>query len=168
MLKSQPWIRLAYDIMIEFEQCKSEGKDVSKYEGAYRNIAALHENLNDEIEKAAEALAEKMQASPVSSDYPFDEPSDYSSIIKKSASVKPALPPIPDECILRDKIAGAWYGRITGCLLGKPVEGYRSDRLLPLLEGTDNYPMKKYITKAEFRNNGVHIISCDHFLLFPC
>ncbi len=150
MLRLQPWIRIAYDVLVEFEQCRSEGKDVAKYEEACRNIAALHEALNDDIEKAAEALAAKMQSVQPSPDFPYDEPSDYESIMAKSASVKPSLPSIPDDSVLRDKIAGAWYGRIAGCLLGKPVEGYRSERLLPLLNGTDNYPMKKYITKAEF------------------
>lgn len=47
-------------------------------------------------------------------------------------------------------MAGAWSGRISGCLLGKPVEGYRLERLLPLLKETGNYPLKRYICRRDF------------------
>ena len=46
---------------------------------------------------------------------------------------------------LRDKIHGAWMGRICGCLLGKTVEGIRTDELVPLLEQSGNYPMHRYV-----------------------
>ncbi|MBQ1986373.1 MAG: ADP-ribosylglycohydrolase family protein, partial [Clostridia bacterium] len=46
---------------------------------------------------------------------------------------------------LEDKIHGAWMGRICGCMLGKTVEGIRTDELIPFLKETGNYPMHRYI-----------------------
>ena len=40
-------------------------------------------------------------------------------------------------------------GRICGCLLGKTVEGMRTDELIPLLEQSDNYPMHRYIRASD-------------------
>ncbi|MCI9277228.1 MAG: ADP-ribosylglycohydrolase family protein [Lachnospiraceae bacterium] len=54
-----------------------------------------------------------------------------------------------DEEALRDKIHGAWMGRICGCLLGKTVEGIRTDELIPLLEQSGNYPMHRYIESGD-------------------
>ena len=39
MLKNQPWLRLAGDIMTEYEQCLMEGKDVSSYKPLCEAIA---------------------------------------------------------------------------------------------------------------------------------
>ncbi len=54
----------------------------------------------------------------------------------------------PEE--LHDKLTGAWTGRIAGCMLGKPVEGYLRDRLTKLLKGTDNWPLSRYMTASAF------------------
>ena len=54
-----------------------------------------------------------------------------------------------DKSRLRDKIAGAWYGRICGCFLGKPVEGVRNPELGILLRETGNYPMHRYIKRSD-------------------
>lgn len=35
-------------------------------------------------------------------------------------------------------------------LLGKPVEGYRLDRLIPLLQETGNFPLTRYICRRYF------------------
>ena len=40
-------------------------------------------------------------------------------------------------------------GRICGCLLGKTVEGIRTDELIPLLEQSGNYPMYRYIESGD-------------------
>jgi ADP-ribosylglycohydrolase len=58
-----------------------------------------------------------------------------------------------DKAGLRNKIAGAWIGRIAGCLLGKPVEGYRTPVLYEILKDTDNYPMHKYICRKDFSDS---------------
>lgn len=54
----------------------------------------------------------------------------------------------PDE--LRDRVKGAWLGRISGCLLGKPIEGIRYDNLKDILQTTGNWPMHRYITTDGF------------------
>lgn len=55
---------------------------------------------------------------------------------------------------LDKKIHGAWMGRICGCLLGKTVEGIKTDELLPFLKETDNYPMHRYILHSDL-NDGI-------------
>jgi ADP-ribosylglycohydrolase len=71
-----------------------------------------------------------------------------------------------DESTLRDKILGAWQGRIAGCNLGKPVEfgdHWTRAHLKNYLEQVDAYPLLDYIPKSDdeidgyvFRDNWVH------------
>lgn len=153
MLRHQPWITLAKEMMLEYEQCVMEGRDVKTYESTCREIAALasaDSYADAKIEEAAEKLCEKMNSEPISSDFGFIEPSDLEGILAASPKNKPALSSIQSVDILKNKLAGAWYGRVAGCLLGKPVEGYRTERLYPLLRDTDNFPMRRYITKDSF------------------
>ena len=63
--------------------------------------------------------------------YPYMEPSDLETIrnlrtpysYKKNNTMK-----------LENKIHGAWMGRVCGCLLGKTVEGIRTDELILFLK----------------------------------
>jgi hypothetical protein len=56
---------------------------------------------------------------------------------------------IPSEEELQDRIAGAWFGRIAGCLLGKPVEIWPVFLShIPLhryLKATNQYPLAGYV-----------------------
>lgn len=47
---------------------------------------------------------------------------------------------------LYDKILGGWLGRSAGCLLGKPVEKYSREIIKEILEKSDQYPLKYYIS----------------------
>ena len=58
-----------------------------------------------------------------------------------------------DKKALRDKISGAWSGRVIGCMLGKTVEGIRTNELIPFLKETDNYPMHRYIYRTDLTND---------------
>jgi ADP-ribosylglycohydrolase len=44
-----------------------------------------------------------------------------------------------------DKVYGALLGRCAGCLLGKPVEGWRKAQIDALLKATGNYPVHDYM-----------------------
>ncbi len=152
MLIHQPWLRLGNDIRVEFEQCLREGRDVAGYEGVVNAFVAMDNELTLKNEAAVEAVAREMACSPIREDFPFEEPSDLPSILAASPSADkpPVLPELPDEETLMDRLQGAWIGRIAGCLLGKPVEGWRRDRLWPVLKATGNWPMKGYILKSAF------------------
>lgn len=150
MLKNQPWLRLAGDIMTEYEQCLMEGKDVSSYKPLCEAIAhGITDDDRRDIEDAIEVICDAMRAHPVRTDYPYVEPSDYESIIAASPSAKsaPVLPTVPEN--LQEHIKGAWYGRIAGCLLGKPVEGWRSELMWPVLKESNNYPLNRYFFRRD-------------------
>lgn len=58
-----------------------------------------------------------------------------------------------DEGDLDDKLAGAWAGRIAGCILGKPVETFMKKEgsranLKRYLGDAGEYPISDYITEA--------------------
>lgn len=76
--------------------------------------------------------------------YPFEEPNDFESIIADAADV-PDLGPLSDE-EYAERIKGAWYGRIGGVVLGKPLE-MRVDRkfIKTYLESLDAYPLNDWV-----------------------
>ena len=85
---------------------------------------------------------------PQREDYPFIEPSDPDGIrAEREAYTLPLS--VPNDDTLLDRITGAWFGRICGCLLGKPVEGISSEELKTLLVRTGNWPMTRYIDREE-------------------
>ncbi|MDE2952115.1 MAG: ADP-ribosylglycohydrolase family protein [Chloroflexota bacterium] len=80
----------------------------------------------------------------IRTDYPFDEPNDFESIIADAADV-PDLQPLRDE-EYAERIKGAWYGRIGGVVLGKPLE-IKVDRkfIKTYLESLDAYPLNDWV-----------------------
>ena len=74
--------------------------------------------------------------------------------IKSLKSGRGAILPY-DKKGLKDKIHGAWLGRICGCLLGKTVEGIRTDELIPFLKASENYPIYRYINKGDLQRMDV-------------
>ncbi len=145
MLEQQPWIRYAPELDTEWKQCYDEGLDVGDCK-ALCKAAAL---MKDMPEEAAWAIGQMLRARPMRKDYPYTEPTEYAEILaaRPKTGTELSAPSVPE----RDQIKGAWIGRIAGCILGKPVEGYRTARLWPLLQGTENYPMHKYICKRDFK-----------------
>ncbi len=145
MGRIQLWVHYAPEMMNEWQQCMDEGYDVESYRSLCEDIAKRGVEWDD----IAEAVAKKMQAEPIREDYPFVEPSDYEGILAARPAKRHTFTPVSAD-VMADKIRGAWYGRISGCLLGKPVESMRRPQLYKILKNTDNYPMHKYITKGEF------------------
>ena len=135
------------NIMTEFRQMSDEGRDVSKYKKLAEEIAALP--VGKAREDMADYLLGLMSDAPVCGGYKFYEPDTLAEI--KACRKKEASEfnkPVKNDG-LRDKIKGAWLGRAAGCLLGKPIEGIRTDDLSYLLKATGNYPLKRYILKSD-------------------
>ncbi|QJA00034.1 ADP-ribosylglycohydrolase family protein [Leifsonia sp. PS1209] len=49
---------------------------------------------------------------------------------------------------LGDRILGAWLGRASGCLLGKPVEKISLEGIRAIARSTGNWPLRSYFTEV--------------------
>jgi ADP-ribosylglycohydrolase len=148
MLKDQPWILFAPEMLLEWKQARDEGKDVRLLKAVCEEVANRARTENKE--EMAKALKIRLDNAPMIKGYPFIEPSDYPSIQSAKPNRRHSFELKLSDEVLKDKLAGAWIGRISGCLLGKPVEGWQSKDLHKLLKDTNNFPMNRYIEKKDF------------------
>ena len=143
---AQPWVLLTeHDMLVERRQCHDEGKDITALEPEFAALALLDLNV-EEHQQRAEALLDAIQELPTAPDYAYLEPSDLPGIL----AARPAAISLPScqltEAQLTDKALGAWQGRVTGCLLGKPVEGKRSGQLERYLKAQGRWPLDGYFS----------------------
>ena len=138
--------RYSSDIMAEYNQSIEEGLDIEKHKALFEGVAAMESG--EMKERMSDIVFETVIGSKIRDDYKYDEPNNLNDI-KKLCKEHNFEIKKPDKGVLRSKILGAWTGRACGCLLGKPVEGIRSEELIPLLRETGNYPMHRYILKTD-------------------
>lgn len=130
----------------EYRQCLDEGLDVTGYADLFSAAAKMP--AGEEKEKIADVLFDIVLNAARREGYAYEEPSGYAEIVRlRKAYDFPARRPGKAE--LKEKLLGAWTGRACGCLLGKPVEGARTDELVPFLKRTGNYPMHRYILNSD-------------------
>ena len=137
------WEFYSSNLMTEYQQSVDEGLDIEAYKEVFYSVSMLPKG---EIKKR---LGDVVSAK-TKDGYPYVEPSDLEQIqmIRRGADEKYPY----DKNKLDDKIYGAWLGRICGCMLGKSVEGIRTNDLIPFLKETKNYPMYRYIHRSDFQN----------------
>ncbi len=140
------WENYSSDLLVELTQTLEEGKDISAYEELFRTTAKLP---NGDVKAAvADVLFKCVLNAPMREDYAYNEPSDLETIKLLRPTEQSGFGTV-DEETLGKKLYGAWVGRVCGCLLGKPIEGIRTNELVPLLKETGNYPMKRYILNSD-------------------
>lgn len=136
----QPWLQLSDGLEFAVEQLREEGRLLPE-----EFVQKVQETLQMEQGEAknaqAKALFEAGQALPYAQS--DKEPSSLEGIRRLSKGNKKTVPDV--SCDLYDRIYGAWLARCAGCLLGKPVEGWRTPELHTLLRLTDNYPLSRYL-----------------------
>lgn len=133
------------DIMYEYKQCIDEGLDIEKYKELFEAVSKLpHDEITHDL---GDTIFKIVSGAPMRADYEFNEPSELEKIkaLRKPYPVKGTV----NRDTLRDKVHGAWLGRICGCMLGKTVEGIRSDEFIPFLKETGNYPLSRYIYRTD-------------------
>jgi len=136
--------------LIEWMQCKDEGRDVERLKAVAEEIEN-HEHKDDPLfGEAVAAIVEEMENAPILPDFPYEEPNDLESIRAARPVRRHDLHLTLGEGDLLLRWRGAWEGRMAGCLLGKPVEGMRSPTLNKFLELTNNMPMNRFICKSDF------------------
>lgn len=160
MLEKQLWMKYATELYIEWKQSKDEGKDVDELKDICIQISK--KAANEDYEELAAQIRNKLINAAVLIDYPYQEPSKFDEIKAAVPKRRHTFESDLSNDQLKDKLAGAWIGRISGCLLGKPVEGFKRDKLYKVLKNTDNYPMHKYITLREFTDELKEKIDYDN------
>lgn len=142
------WECYAQDLHNDYMQFLDEGRDVSDIGDIVQAVSEYRNGLCKK--QLADVLFSYMYGAPQREDYTYKEPDDLHEI-RMLRTDKQFLPfaPMPDKAVLKDKIKAAWRGRVSGCLLGVPVECIHTNELWELLKRSDNYPMHRYITSKD-------------------
>ncbi|MEM2980458.1 MAG: ADP-ribosylglycohydrolase family protein, partial [Thermoproteota archaeon] len=123
----------------ELIQAAEEGKNVEEYRerlGSFDKLKVGHRELDE--------LYEEILTSPTVPGWIYVEPNRLEEIRRN------ANPPGDEETWnsrheLRDRMLGAWFGRVIGNMLGKPVEGWSKNRIDEYLKEAGCYPLNYYI-----------------------
>jgi ADP-ribosylglycohydrolase len=146
-MKRHIWLYISNtDLETERRQCLEEGRDLTSVTEEFDRLGAL--DLEDpQHQPAAEALLDRTVTLPLRPDFPYHEPSDLEGIRASRPARRTALPPLDlSDDALFDRVYGAWLGRVSGCLLGKPVEGWRRPRMWGYLRDTQRFPLRHYFS----------------------
>ena len=142
MLQNHMWYCYYGAARTELLQSRDEGKDVSAFEERVASLG-IDAPLTEEDYNKVMALVDEIEALPEPQNPAFVEPSDLDGIhAQQSPRTAPAA---YDKAALADRIHGAWIGRITGCLLGKPVENRTREYIRKIAEADGNYPITRYL-----------------------
>lgn len=145
--KITSWEFYGSGIEDEYKQAFDEGLDIEGYKSLFEAIAGLPQN---EIKKElADVIQKIVNNAPYRNTYKYVEPSTLNEIkeLRKAFVFENNAKTTFSE----DNVYGAWMGRTCGCMLGKTVEGIRTDELIPFLKETGNYPMTRYITSNDLK-----------------
>lgn len=143
------WEFYSSNLPVEYQQSTEEGLDVEKYGDIFAAVSRLPKS---EIKKKlGDILFEVVVSAKQKEGYRYVEPSELDAIraLRNGASKLYDY----DADSLEGKLHGAWMGRICGCMLGKTVEGIRTDELIPFLRETGNYPMHRYIYRSDLTDD---------------
>ncbi len=132
-------------LAVERQQLADEGKDISSVAAEFDALLAVDLDADPALQARAAALLDACAELPSRSDYPYAEPSDLEGIRRARPTGTPPLivTDLGDE-ILFDHVLAAWLGRCAGCLLGKPVEGWRSPAMWGFLKDQGLYPLRDF------------------------
>lgn len=139
------WEFYASNLQTEYQQSIDEGLDLEQYKDLFSAVSLLPKN---EIKaKLGDVLFKIVTNAKKKENYTYLEPSGLEQIKELRKNYESGLSYDKNE--LENKIHGAWMGRVCGCLLGKTIEGIRTNELVPFLKQTDNYPMYRYIYRSD-------------------
>lgn len=149
MLKEKMrWIFFADMLEDEYTECLQEGRAVEAFRG---EIDAVHGmDGGRRREEAARQLLLAMEQAPVRPDFPYTEPDTYQEIaalLPQAAAEEYAV----DAAALPEHIRGAWQGRISGCVLGIPVEGWPREKIAAYLKESGQLPLQDYMQAVSDR-----------------
>ncbi len=142
------WEFYSSNLETEYRQSIEEGLDLEAYREVFYAVSRLPKG---EIKKKfGDVLFDIVASAKTREGYAYIEPSELDQIqrMRRGSDGRYSY----DKDRIKDKIYGAWLGRICGCMLGKSVEGVRTNDLIPFLQETKNYPMYRYIYRSDLQN----------------
>jgi hypothetical protein len=144
-MNKQVWLE-GSEPEIELTQAREEGRDIGLLESEFALLISAAKDGKKDVAwhwRAGE-LCDEVQELPFVNDYRYAEPSDLPSI--QALSTNSSVPEFngSDAELLR-KLHGGLLGRICGCVLGKPFEGWHKPEIQTWCEATGNWPLADYI-----------------------
>ena len=146
-LPTQVFEEPVYHLRTELLQATEEGKDIAPYNDLF--LAAVQMPDSPFKARIADTLYDLSASLPKRADFAYQEPSKLENIRALRPEKQPEKKALPKQDTLEEKILAAWQGRVSGCLLGKIIEGIRTNELHPFLKKTDNFPMHRYILSTD-------------------
>lgn len=132
-------------LQVERQQLTDEGRDLTSVAAEFDALLNADLDADPGAQARAAALLDACAGLPRRADYPYDEPSDLAGIRAAQPTDAPAwFVADPGDDDLFDRVLGAWLGRCAGCLLGKPVEGWRSPAMWGFLKAQGLYPLADF------------------------
>jgi len=126
----------------ELDQLAEEGIDIGTLRARWQGSGVESDSVERRRSTALRFLDEMADLSAPSR----EEPSTLSEILTACGNPTHEFA-YQAPFLLTDRIAGGWFGRAAGCLLGKPVEKIQRQGIRELLESNGSWPLSSYITE---------------------
>ena len=131
------------DVRTETLQCEQEGRDISSLKSLVESILSVEET-NEQSQEKVQSFFLSVSSIPIPKIKDEQEPNDFESLIQ----YKEIFTNNNTIQHIEDKIYGAWVGRCCGCLLGKPVEGWKRFQIESFLKETSQFPLSFYFSRG--------------------
>lgn len=99
---------------------------------------------NPELEGLVQEVLDRGPTLPTRTDYEYEEPTELDALRAARPQERPGHGQV-DDASARDAILGGWLGACAGCLLGKPVQGWKRERIHGFLQESDQWPLTDYM-----------------------
>lgn len=136
----------------ELVQLEEEGCETAQ-------LRALYEQAVTQSPGRMKAMLERFFAQAArcepQENFGFHEPSELDGI--RAARRRGPRRMELDETQAADRILGAWLGRCAGCMLGKPVEGWKRGEIEALLRHAGEYPLRDYFPPVAEAPEGMRV-----------
>lgn len=124
----------------ELVQRREEGCDVAELQGRMDALLTQGGEPSEQTVDELWALADALQPA---ADFPYEEPTDWEALVA-TWQEPPPLPVTLSDGELHNRVKGAWLGRVIGCMVGKPVEGWHKSKIDRYLQAAGEYPLRGY------------------------
>ncbi len=129
------WIDPVELVEHELTQQEDEGRDVTVFRQRWRTALSANPPAG-ELREIADSLLNEIGS-----------PGEFPTRVELVTRLPAPHGLVPPAVVPENRIAGGWFGRAAGCILGKPVEGMSRQVIRQILESNGTWPLADYITQ---------------------